>query len=63
VRTATVNSKAWAAVPSSGAEASIKIDLYWSPIEPELYGEDRGYIAPHVLAAAKSSHPMPTYSR
>ena len=63
VRTATVNSEAWAAVPSVGAEAGIKVDLYWSPIEPELYGEERGHMPPHVLAAPKSSHPMPTYSR
>ena len=65
IRTATVNSKAWSDVPESGAEPRCPAELYWSPIQPE-YSLDRAScskIPPHVQAAPKTAHPMPTYPR
>jgi hypothetical protein len=64
IRTATINSKAWSDVPSVGAEESTEVALYWSPIEPDIYGpEASGHIPPHVQAAPKAAHAMPSYPR
>jgi hypothetical protein len=64
IRTATINSKAWSEVPSIGAEESTQVSLYWSPIEPDIYGPAASeYIPPHVLAAPKSANTMPSYPR
>jgi hypothetical protein len=64
IRAATINSKSWSDVPSVGAEESTQIALYWSPIEPDLYGrEESEGIPPHVQAAPKSAHNMPSYPR
>jgi hypothetical protein len=65
IRTATIHSKAWCDVPESGAEPRCPVELYWSPIQPE-YSFDRAScskIPPHVQAAPKAAHPMPTYPR
>ncbi|MCU1291992.1 MAG: hypothetical protein JWP08_842, partial [Bryobacterales bacterium] len=65
IRTATVNSKAWSDVPESGAEPRSQVELYWSPIQSEYSLERASYtkIPPHVQAAPKADHPMPTYPR
>lgn len=64
IRAATINSKAWSDIPSVGAEPSTEVALYWSPIEPDIYGpEASGYIPPHVQAAPRSAHTMPSYPR
>jgi hypothetical protein len=64
IRMATVNSKAWSEVPSVGAEESTEVALYWSPIEPDLFERaECEQIPPHVQAAPKSAHTMPTYPR
>lgn len=65
IRTATVNSEAWAHVPEVGAEPRTEEELYWSPIEPRDSGHTSGCGegSPHVQAAPKSEHPMPTYQR
>ena len=65
IRTATVHSKAWSDFSSAGGERPSNIELYWSPIEPDLHshqGECAG-MPPHVMAAPKSGHPMPSYHR
>jgi hypothetical protein len=61
IRTATINSKAWFLVPEVGAEPRTTEELYWSPIEPDI--SNRANVPPHVQAAPKSGHPMPSYSR
>ena len=63
IRTATVNSKAWSEVPSTGAEAPGAIGLYWLPIEPEIHAPGAACTAPHVLAQPKAGHPLPVYPR
>jgi hypothetical protein len=65
IRTATINSKAWSVVPEVGAEPRTSEELYWSPIEPDIseFNADCNGVPPHVQAAPKSGHPMPTYPR
>lgn len=65
IRTATVNSKAWFLVPEVGAEPRTSVELYWSPIEPDIseLNANCNNVPPHVQAAPKSGHPMPTYPR
>jgi hypothetical protein len=65
IRTATVNSQAWSEIPSGEAQESTPVGLYWSPIEPDIYGTnpEHGGAPVHVLAAPKTSHPIPEYSR
>jgi hypothetical protein len=65
IRSATVNSKAWNEVPSVGAEPSTEVDVYWLPIEPDVYGMNPAYAhtQPHVLAVPKTGQAMPVYSR
>lgn len=64
IRQATVNSAAWYETPTLGADERQEVELYWSPIEPDFRGRifEAG-IPPHVLAAHKSAHNMPEYSR
>lgn len=64
IRTATINSKAWFIIPEVGAEPRTAEELFWSPIEPdtsELNADCN--VPPHVQAAPKSGHRMPTYPR
>ena len=65
IRTATINSKAWFVVPEVGAEPRTTEELYWSPIEPDIteFNANCTNVPPHVQAAPKSGHPMPTYPR
>jgi hypothetical protein len=65
IRTATVNSKAWALVPEVGAEPRTEEELYWSPIQPDMYEVKAACanVPPHVQAAPKSGSPMPEYPR
>jgi hypothetical protein len=65
IRTATVNSEAWNEVPSVGAEPQTQEGIYWSPIEPDIYGENPAYAhtPPHVLAMPKDEHKIPVYPR
>ena len=65
IRTATINSKAWFVVPEVGAEPRTNVELYWSPIQPDIT-EERAACAnvpPHVQAAPKTAHAMPSYPR
>ena len=65
IRMATINSRAWSAVPATGATESTPVALYWQPIEPVVFG-DRGVCAattPAVIAAPKSEHTVPAYPR
>ena len=39
IRQATMNSKAWSDVPPLPAEKPERLDLYWLPIEPDLFAE------------------------
>jgi hypothetical protein len=65
IRTATVNSKAWFTVPEVGAETRTTVELYWSPIEPNISIENAACanVPPHVQAVPKPNHPIPSYSR
>ena len=65
IRNATVNSKTWGEVPSVGAEPSTEVDVYWLPIEPNIYGLNPAYAhtPPHVLANPKGGQKMPVYPR
>lgn len=65
IRNATVNSKAWDEVPSVGAEPNTEEAIYWSPIEPDVYGENPAYAhtPPHVLAMPKGEQKIPVYPR
>lgn len=65
IRNATVNSKAWDEVPSVGAEPNTEEAIYWSPIEPDIYGENPAYAhtPPHVLAMPKGKQQIPVYPR
>ena len=64
IRTATLNSKTWnqALVADAGNATN---PLYWSPIEPDLWSEHAASstVPPHVQAAPKASHTMPSYPR
>jgi len=60
IRTATLNSKMW----SDSAQDSGLSGLYWYPIEPDLYAcSDCSRVPPHVQAAPKSTHSIPSYPR
>ncbi len=65
IRSATVNSKAWSDAQSKHSEEWTEAGLYWAPIEPDMHGmnaaSDR--VPPHVRAAPKASHTMPSYPR
>lgn len=65
IRTATVNSKEWFAAPQVGAEPRTTVELYWSPIEPDISQAKAACanVPPHVQAVPKSDHPMPSYPR
>lgn len=64
IRQATVNSPAWDETVSLGADPETEVDLYWSPIEPDLHRRVlEAAIPPHVLAAHQSAHNLPEYSR
>jgi len=61
IRTATVNSKPWTdASPAAGPDP-YNSSLYWFPIEPDV--AHLSPLPPHVQAAPKSNHPMPSYPR
>lgn len=61
IRTATMNSKAWAdASPPAGFDP-YNSSLYWFPIEPDV--DHPASAPPHVQAVPKSDHPMPSYPR
>lgn len=65
IRGATINSKAWNEVPSVGSEPGTAVEIYWSPIEPDIYGENPAYAhtPPHVLAMPKGAQTFPAYPR
>ena len=65
IRTATLNSKAWSDSVSDAAQDSDSLGLYWYPIEPDLRAAnaDCARIPPHVMAAPKASHTIPSYPR
>lgn len=65
IRTATVNSKVWSDAISAEAEDSTSSGLYWYPIQPEVYASysDCARIPPHVIAAPKATHGIPSYPR
>jgi Gluconate 2-dehydrogenase subunit 3 len=61
IRTATLNSKSWS--EKQGRQDSE--GLYWLPIQPDLHaaGAECSGTPPHVLAAPKAPHTMPSYPR
>ncbi len=64
IRTATVNSRAWSDVAPTTGEEAAPSGLFWYPIEPQACApSDSTHIPPHVLAAPKASHSIPSYPR
>lgn len=65
IRTATANSEAWSGSTSGAQQPSRNSSLYWRPIEPDIHGAsaETAKLPPHVLAAPKASHSMPSYPR
>lgn len=65
IRNATINSEVWDEVPSVGAESKTEQGIYWSPIEPDVFGENPAYAntPPHVLAVPKAGQKIPVYPR
>jgi Gluconate 2-dehydrogenase subunit 3 len=61
IRTATMNSKSWSDATNSGSRASNAAELYWYPIDPDIYARDSNAV--RVIAAPKAAHVMPQYSR
>lgn len=62
IRTATINSQAWAETATPPTEARTEVGLYWSPIEPDGLRSGAGCEQAHVLALPASRF-MPTYPR
>ena len=65
IRTATVNSREWSAVPEKGRQPQTEEELYWSPIQPDVSPQS-GHASsaqPHVQALPPSGHRMPSYQR
>jgi len=65
IRNATENSRAWDEASSQAAPKSSRGELYWFPIEPDLHGmsAESSRQQPHVLAAPKAPHSLPSYPR
>ncbi len=65
IRTATVNSKAWSEAQKKDSEEWTEAGLYWTPIEADVHemNAECTRIPPHVRAAPKASHTMPSYPR
>jgi hypothetical protein len=65
IRTATVNSREWSAVPEKSREPRTEEELYWSPIQPDLHAQDSraANAQPHVQAVPPSGHHIPAYPR
>jgi hypothetical protein len=65
IRNATINSKAWKEANPVGPDESTQESLYWSPIEPDVYGESfaHGGTASPAAAAARAAKGMPVYRR
>lgn len=65
IREATVNSAAWSATSSTGAQERTESGLYWLPVEPDLYGESAACAEgkAHVLAVPRLPQFMPEYKR
>lgn len=65
IRNATENSRAWDEASSQTTQKSSRGELYWFPIEPDLHSlnVESSRRQPHVLAAPKAPHSLPSYPR
>ena len=65
IRTATINSRSWSDKTAADSKTSTAAELYWYPIEPDIYAGDSDCtrLPVHVIGAPKASHTMPQYSR
>lgn len=63
IRQATVNSTAWDETVTLGADERTEVELYWSPIEPDLHRRALAAAVPPHVAAHKSAHNLPEYPR
>ena len=65
IRTATINSKSWSEPASPSSKTATREELYWYPIDPDIYerDSDEARRPVHVIAAPKAAHVMPQYSR
>ena len=63
IRTATVNSRQWSEAPARGAQDKTPVELFWQPIEPDLFGDRSTRPPAAAIAAPKSEHSIPAYPR
>ena len=65
IRAATMNSREWNDASAAAGQDWVTGGLYWSPIEPDLVslGITPSKVPPHVLAAPKAEHAIPSYPR
>ena len=65
IRNATANSRAWNDSSAQVESKSPHGELYWFPIEPDLHemSAESSRQQPHVLAAPKAPHTIPSYPR
>jgi len=65
IRSATENSKAWNVASSEAGSNSSRDELYWFPIQPDLHSlnAESSRQQPHVLAAPKAPHTLPSIPR
>lgn len=65
IRMATMNSKEWNDASAAAGQDWVTGGLYWSPIEPDMagLGLSSTQVPPHVMAAPKAEHAIPSYPR
>jgi hypothetical protein len=65
ILTATMNSKAWDDASAAAGQDWVTGGLYWSPIEPDIasLAAASTRLPPHVMAAPRAAHTMPSYPR
>lgn len=62
IRSATINSKEWSAMPSARTQPKTEVALYWTPIEPAI-NPAQPHVAAHLNATSPKGQKMPQYSR
>lgn len=63
IRTATINSSLWNDAPTHPAQEETPVELFWQPIEPDLFGDRSTRSPAAAIAAPKSEHSIPAYPR
>ncbi len=63
IRTATINSRLWNDAPTRDAQEKTPSELFWQPIEPDLFGNRSTRSPAATIAAPRSEHSLPAYPR